>query len=171
MVNVVLVEPEIPHNCGNIARTCVLTGSRLHLIGPLGFDISDGAVRRNMKRCGLDYWPRLDVTYYDSLDDFFRRQDPQALWLATTKAPHRYDRVSYSDGCWLMFGKESAGLPQTLREAHRDHCVRIPMRPGERSLNLSNSVAVMVYEALRQLDFPEMQEMGEMGEEPQRDPG
>lgn len=171
MVNVVLVEPEIPQNCGNIARTCVLTGSRLHLVGPLGFDVSDGAVRRNMKRCGLDYWPRLDVTYYDDLEDFLRRQAPRALWLATTKAPHRYDRVSYQEGCWLVFGKESAGLPQALREAHRDRCVRIPMRPGERSLNLSNSVAIMVYEALRQMDFPGLQDAGEMGEEPQRDPG
>lgn len=163
MVNVVLVEPEIPQNCGNIARTCVLTGSRLHLIGPLGFDISEGAVRRNMKRCGLDYWPRLDVTYYDSLDEFFRRQAPKELWLATTKAPCRYDRAAYQDGCWLMFGKESAGLPQALREAHRERCVRIPMMPGERSLNLSNSVAVMVYEAMRQLNFPGLEEMGEMG--------
>lgn len=163
MVNVVLVEPEIPQNCGNIARTCVLTGSRLHLIGPLGFDISEGAVRRNMKRCGLDYWPRLDVTYYDSLDEFFRRQAPGELWLATTKAPRRYDRAAYHDGCWLMFGKESAGLPARLREAHREQCVRIPMRPGERSLNLSNSVAVMVYEAMRQMDFPGLEEMGEMG--------
>lgn len=166
MVNVVLVEPEIPQNCGNIARTCVLTGSRLHLIGPLGFDISEAAVRRNMKRCGLDYWPRLDVTYYDDLDDFFRRQAPKELWLATTKAPCRYDRAAYADGCWLMFGKESAGLPQALREAHRERCVRIPMRPGERSLNLSNSVAVMVYEALRQTDFPGLQDAGEMGEGP-----
>ena len=113
MVNVVLVEPEIPQNCGNIARTCVLTGSRLHLVGPLGFDISEAAVRRNMKRCGLDYWPRLDVTYYDDLDDFFRRQDPKELWLATTKAPCRYDRAAYQDGCWILFGKESAGLPGT----------------------------------------------------------
>ena len=163
MVNVVLVEPEIPQNCGNIARTCVLTGSRLHLIGPLGFDISEGAVRRNMKRCGLDYWPRLDVTYYDSWEDFLRRQAPQDLWLATTKAPRRYDKAVYEDGCWLVFGKESAGLPKDLREAHRDKCVRIPMREGERSLNLSNSVAVMVYEALRQMDFPGMQDAGEMG--------
>ena len=128
-------------------------------------DISEGAVRRNMKRCGLDYWPRLDVTYYDSWEDFLRRQAPQELWLATTKAPHRYDKAAYEDGCWLVFGKESAGLPEALREAHRDRCVRIPMRPGERSLNLSNSVAVMVYEALRQLDFPGMQDAGEMGAE------
>lgn len=166
MLNVVLVEPEIPQNCGNIARTCVLTGSRLHLIGPLGFDISETAVRRNMKRCGLDYWPRLDVTYYESVEDFLRRQSPKELWLATTKAPRRYDRAVYTPECWLMFGKESAGLPQALREDYRERCVRIPMQPGERSLNLSNSVAVMVYEALRQLNFPGMQDAGEMGEAP-----
>lgn len=166
MVNIVLVEPEIPQNCGNIARTCVLTGSRLHLIGPLGFDISESAVRRNMKRCGLDYWPRLDVAYYDGLEDFFRRQRPEELWLATTKAPRRYDQAGYRDGCYLLFGKESAGLPEALREQYRDRCVRIPMRPGERSLNLSNSVAVLTYEVLRQWDFPGLQDAGEMSLEP-----
>lgn len=166
MVNVVLVEPEIPQNCGNIARTCVLTGSRLHLVGPLGFDISDSAVRKNMKRCGLDYWPRLDVQFYPDLAAFFEKARPEELWLATTKAPTRYDKAGYQDGCWLMFGKESAGLPQWLRERWRERCVRIPMRPGERSLNLSNSVAVAVYEALRQLDFPGLAEAGEMAGEP-----
>ena len=166
MVNVVLVEPEIPQNCGNIARTCVLTGSRLHLVGPLGFDISDNAVRKNMKRCGLDYWPRLDVQYYESLDDFFHQARPEELWLATTKAPMRYDKAGYTDGCWLMFGKESAGLPQALRERYPSRCVRIPMRPGERSLNLSNSVAVAVYEALRQMDFPGLEGAGEMAAPP-----
>lgn len=164
MLNLVLVEPEIPQNCGNIARTAVLTGSRLHLVKPLGFDVDDASVRRNMKRCGLDYWPRLDVTVYESLDDFFRATRPQELWLATTKAPHRYDKVSYADGCYILFGKESAGLPLALRAQYRERCVRIPMRPGERSLNLSNSVAVMAYEALRQLDFPGFQDLGEMSE-------
>lgn len=162
MVNLVLVEPEIPQNCGNIARTCVLTGSRLHLVGPLGFDVSDSAVRKNMKRCGLDYWPRLDVRLYPDLDAFFQEARPEELWLATTKAPLRYDKARYQDGCWLLFGKESAGLPQWLRERYRERCVRIPMRPGERSLNLSNSVAVAVYEVLRQLDFPGLAEAGEM---------
>ncbi len=162
MVNVVLVEPEIPQNCGNIARTCVLTGSRLHLVGPLGFDVSDSAVARNMKRCGLDYWPRLDVALYDDLEEFFDKNRPRDIWLATTKAPHRYDKVAYRDGAFILFGKESAGLPRDLRERYRDRCVRIPMRPGERSLNLSNSVAVMVYEALRQLGFPGFQDFGEM---------
>ena len=164
MLNLVLVEPEIPQNCGNIARTAVLTGSRLHLVKPLGFDIGDAAVRRNMKRCGLDYWPRLDLTVYEDLEDFFRRAAPKELWLATTKAPLRYDRASYADGCYLLFGKESAGLPRDLRLRFPTRCVRIPMRPGERSLNLSNSVAVMAYEALRQLDFPGLQDLGEMWE-------
>lgn len=162
MLNIVLVEPEIPQNCGNIARTCVLTGSRLHLVGPLGFDVSDSAVAKNMKRCGLDYWPRLNVAVYDDLEDFFGKSQPKDIFLATTKAPHRYDRVAYPADCFLLFGKESAGLPQALRERYRDKCVRIPMLPGERSLNLSNSVAVMVYEALRQLDFPGFQTAGEM---------
>lgn len=162
MLNIVLVEPEIPQNCGNIARTCVLTGSRLHLVGPLGFDVSDSAVAKNMKRCGLDYWPRLNVAVYDDLEDFFNKNQPHDIFLATTKAPHRYDRVAYPANCFLLFGKESAGLPQVLRERYRDQCVRIPMLPGERSLNLSNSVAVMVYEALRQLDFPGFQTAGEM---------
>ncbi len=162
MVNVVLVEPEIPQNFGNIARTCVLTGSRLHLVGPLGFDVSDSAVARNMKRCGLDYWPRLDVAFYDDLEEFFGKNQPREIWLATTKAPQRYDKVVYQDGAFILFGKESAGLPRELREQYRDRCVRIPMLPDERSLNLSNSVAVMVYEALRQLDFPGFQDLGEM---------
>ena len=162
MLNIVLVEPEIPQNCGNIARTCVLTGSRLHLVGPLGFDVSDSAVAKNMKRCGLDYWPRLNVAVYDDLKDFFNKNQPKDIFLATTKAPHRYDQVAYPEDCFLLFGKESAGLPQALRERYRDRCVRIPMLPGERSLNLSNSVAVMVYEALRQLDFPGFQNVGEM---------
>ena len=165
MLNLVLVEPEIPQNCGNIARTCVLTGSRLHLVGPLGFDVSDSAVARNMKRCGLDYWPRLNVAVYENLEEFFQKNQPSDIWLATTKAPRRYDRAAYADGCWILFGKESAGLPQALRARYRDRCVRIPMLPGERSLNLSNSVAVVAYEALRQLDFPGFQEFGEMREE------
>ena len=159
MLNIVLVEPEIPQNTGNIARTCAATRSRLHLVRPLGFDVSEKAVRR----AGLDYWHMVDLQIYDSLDHFFAVNPDPDLWLATTKAPRDYTRAAFRDGCWLMFGKESAGLPKTLREAHRERCVRIPMRPGERSLNLSNSVAVMVYEAMRQLDFPGLEEMGEMG--------
>ena len=158
MLNIVLVEPEIPMNTGNIARTCAATRSRLHLIEPLGFDISDKAV----KRAGLDYWPMVDLTVYSSLDEFFRRNPDPDLWLATTKAPNRYDQAVYRDGCWLFFGKETAGLPADLREHYRERCIRIPMRPDARSLNLANSVAVVAYEALRQLDFPDLSGQGEM---------
>ena len=158
MVNIVLVEPEIPMNTGNIARTCAATRSRLHLIEPLGFDISDRAV----KRAGLDYWPMVDLTVYPSLDEFFRRNGQIDLWLATTKAPRDYTQASFRNGCWLFFGKETAGLPQAFREAHRERCLRIPMRPDARSLNLANSVAILTYEALRQQGFPELSGEGEM---------
>lgn len=160
MLNIVLVEPEIPQNCGNIARTCAATGSRLHLVRPLGFDISDSAV----KRAGLDYWHLVEVSVYDGLDDLFSRH-PEALedcWLATTKAPRDYTGASFRDGCWLFFGKETAGLPESFRAAHFERCVRLPIRAEARSLNLSNSVAVLVFEALRQLDFPGLQKTGEM---------
>jgi tRNA (cytidine/uridine-2'-O-)-methyltransferase len=158
MVNIVLVEPEIPQNCGNIARTCAATRSRLHLIEPLGFDISEKAV----KRAGLDYWPMVDLTVYPSLDDFFSRNPAPDLWLATTKAPQDYTRAQFRDGCWLFFGKETAGLPLALREQYYDRCVRIPMRPDARSLNLSNSVAILAYEALKQQGFPGLSGEGEM---------
>ena len=163
MLNIVLVEPEIPQNCGNIARTCAATGSRLHLIRPLGFDISDRAV----KRAGLDYWHLVEVLDYDGLDDFFRR-NPQAendLWLATTKVPRDYTQARFRDGCWLFFGKETAGLPEDFRMAHYDRCIRLPMRAAARSLNLSNSVAVLTYEALRQTGFPGLCGVGEMAEQ------
>ena len=162
MLNIVLVEPEIPQNCGNIARTCAATGSRLHLIRPLGFDISDRAV----KRAGLDYWHLVEVRDYDGLDDLFR-QHPEALadlWLATTKAPKDYTQARFSPDCWLFFGKETKGLPEDFLRAHYDACVRIPMRPDARSLNLSNAVAVTVYEALRQLSFPNLRDFGKMRE-------
>ncbi len=158
MVNIVLVEPEIPMNTGNIARTCAATRSRLHLIEPLGFDISDRAV----KRAGLDYWPMVDLTVYPDLDEFFRRNGRIDLWLATTKAPRDYTQASFRNGCWLFFGKETAGLPQAFREAHRERCLRIPMRPDARSLNLANSVAILTYEALRQQGFPDLSGEGEM---------
>ena len=158
MVNIVLVEPEIPMNTGNIARTCAATRSRLHLIEPLGFDISDRAV----KRAGLDYWPMVDLTVYPDLDEFFRRNGQIDLWLATTKAPRDYTQASFRNGCWLFFGKETAGLPQAFREAHRERCLRIPMRPDARSLNLANSVAILTYEALRQQGFPDLSGEGEM---------
>lgn len=160
MVNIVLVEPEIPQNCGNIARTCAATRSHLHLVEPLGFDISEKAVRR----AGLDYWPMVDLTVYSGLDDLFARHPEAAddLWLATTKAPRDYAGAAFRDGCWLFFGKETAGLPEWFRTAHRERCVRIPMRPGARSLNLANSVAVLAYEALKQQGFPGLTGEGEM---------
>ena len=161
MLNIVLVEPEIPQNCGNIARTCAATGSRLHLVRPLGFDISDRAV----KRAGLDYWHLVEVAAYDGLDDLFARHPEAAedLWLTTTKAPRSYEAARFSMDSWLFFGKETAGLPLDFREAHRDRCLRLPMVDEARSLNLSNSVAVLVYEALRQNGFPGLRFTGEMG--------
>ena len=162
IVTIVLVEPEIPMNTGNIARTCAATGSRLHLVRPLGFDISDRAV----KRAGLDYWHLVDLRVYDDLDELFQRNDIQDLWLATTKAPQAYSQAKFRDGCWLFFGKETAGLPEWFREQHRERCLRLPMRPEARSLNLANSVAVFTYEALRQLDFLQLQGEGEMGQTP-----
>ena len=162
MLNIVLVEPEIPQNTGNIARTCAATRTRLHLVRPLGFDISDRAV----KRAGLDYWPMVELTVYDGLEDFFRRNRDPDLWLATTKAPRSYDEAVFRDGCFLFFGKETAGLPQALREKYRERCIRIPMRADARSLNLANSAAVITYEALRQLKFPQLLGEGIMkGEE------
>lgn len=158
MLNIVLVEPEIPQNTGNIARTCAATGSVLHLVKPLGFDISERAV----KRAGLDYWHLVDVRVYENLDDFFAKNDVQELWCLSTKAPRSYTEVAYHDGCYLMFGKETKGLPEDFLSAHRKSCVRIPMRTEARSLNLSNSVAVAVFEALRQLDFPHLQGFGKM---------
>ena len=158
MVNIVLVEPEIPQNCGNIARTCAATRSRLHLVEPLGFDVSEKAV----KRAGLDYWPMVELTVYPSLDDLFRRNPDMDLWLATTKAPRDYSQARFRDGCWLFFGKETAGLPEAFRLVHADRCVRIPMREDARSLNLSNSVAILTYEALKQQGFPGLSGEGEM---------
>ena len=158
MVNIVLVEPEIPMNTGNIARTCAATRSRLHLIEPLGFDISDKAV----KRAGLDYWPMVDLAVYSDLDDFFARNPDPDLWLATTKAPRDYSQAQFRDNCWLFFGKETAGLPKELRERYYDRCLRIPMRPDARSLNLANSVAILTYEALKQQGFPGLSGEGEM---------
>ena len=168
MLHVVLVEPEIPQNCGNIARTCAATGCTLHLIRPLGFDISEKAVRR----AGLDYWHLVTVRDYDNLDAFFAANPRAAdsLWLATTKAPRRYTEADFTgEDCWLFFGKETAGLPRDFRERFRQRCIRLPMRAEARSLNLSNSVAVLVYEALRQRGFPGLLGQGEMaGEVPGR---
>ena len=162
MVNIVLVEPEIPQNCGNIARTCAATRSRLHLVEPLGLDISEKAV----KRAGLDYWPMVDLTVYPSLDELFLRNEISDLWLATTKAPRDYSQARFRDGCWLFFGKETAGLPEAFRRARAERCIRIPMRGDARSLNLSNSVAILAYEALKQQGFPGLSGAGEMGGTP-----
>ena len=160
MLNIVLVEPEIPQNCGNIARTCAATGSRLHLVRPLGFDISEKAV----KRAGLDYWHMVEVIDYENLDDFFARNDVKQMWCLSTKAPRGYTEATFEDGAYLFFGKETKGLPETFLEAHRDSCIRIPMRAEARSLNLSNAVAITVFEALRQLDFPNLSDTGKMAD-------
>ena len=158
MLNIVLVEPEIPQNCGNIARTCAATGSRLHLIRPLGFDISEKAV----KRAGLDYWHLVEVLDYENLEDFFSRNDVREMWCLSTKAPRCYTEAEYHDGCYLFFGKETKGLPESFLAEHYPSCVRIPMRPEARSLNLSNAVAITTYEALRQQGFPGLSGQGEM---------
>ena len=158
MLNIVLHEPEIPQNCGNIARTCAATGCRLHLIRPLGFDISEKAVRR----AGLDYWHLVDVRVYDNLDDFFSKNDVAQLWCLSTKAPRRYTEAEFSDGCYLLFGKETRGLPEDFLADHYEQCVRIPMREEARSLNLSNAVAITVYEALRQTGFSGLLDYGKM---------
>ena len=158
MLNIVLVEPEIPQNCGNIARTCAATGCRLHLVRPLGFDISDKAV----KRAGLDYWHLVEVRDYENLDDFFAKNDVRQMWCLSTKAPRSYVEAHYEDECYLFFGKETKGLPEDFLDAHRECCVRIPMRSEARSLNLSNAVAITAFEALRQLSFPGLRDFGKM---------
>lgn len=148
-VNIVLLEPEIPHNTGNIGRTCVVTGSALHLIKPLGFSVSE----KNLKRAGLDYWEQLDVSYYDGFNDFLLKNPTAKLYMATTKARKIYTDVSYESGCFIVFGKESAGIPEEILLEYPDTSIRIPMLPEQRSLNLSNSVSVVLYEALRQQGF------------------
>ena len=154
-INIVLHEPEIPQNTGNIARTCAATGSALHIIKPMGFTIDD----RKLKRAGLDYWPQLDITYYENLDDFYNRNPDARVYYFTTKAPQAYTDIQYPLPVYIMFGKETAGLPENLLKNNLSHCVRIPMRENLRSLNLSNSAAIAVYEILRQHNFP-MQQTG-----------
>ena len=149
MLNVVLVEPEIPQNTGNIARTCACTNTRLHLVRPFVFDISE----KSLKRAGLDYWDKVDIVYYDNLAEFFEKNAGGKFYYATTKAKQSYTDVSYPDGCFILFGKETKGLPEDLIYAGFDRAVRIPMYGALRSLNLSNSVAIILYEALRQNDF------------------
>lgn len=156
-LNIVLVEPQIPQNTGNIARTCAVTGARLHLVGPMGFRVDDAKLRR----AGLDYWHLLDITYYSNLDDFFARNSGPCFYF-TSKGPRRHTEAEYPDNCYLLFGREDAGLPEELLLAHQEQCVRMPMRQGVRCLNLSNAVAVGVYEVLRQWDFEELESTGQL---------
>lgn len=158
MLNVVLLEPEIPQNTGNIGRTCCATGTRLHLIEPLGFRLGE----KELKRAGMDYWDRLDVTVYANFEEFLEKNPGAKIYMATTKAQKVYTEVSYEPDCYLMFGKESAGIPEEILVQHPDTAVRIPMNEDIRSLNLSNSVAIMVYEALRQNGFAHMQREGHL---------
>lgn len=149
MLNIVLVEPEIPQNTGNIARTCACTNTRLHLVKPLGFDVSE----KSLRRAGLDYWDKVSITYYDDLNDFFAKNEGATFFYASTKAQKSYTDVKYPDGAFILFGKETKGLPEPLVFDNPDTAVRIPMYGALRSLNLSNSVAIVLYEALRQNDF------------------
>lgn len=158
MLNIVLHEPEMPANTGNIGRTCVAAGACLHLIEPLGFKIND----KMLKRAGLDYWDKLNVTVYDDFQDFLERNPGAKIYMATTKSKQKYTDVSYEKDAYIMFGKESAGIPEELLLNNKENCVRIPMMPGERSLNLANSVAIVLYEALRQQEFPELEEQGQL---------
>ncbi|MDE5781235.1 MAG: tRNA (uridine(34)/cytosine(34)/5-carboxymethylaminomethyluridine(34)-2'-O)-methyltransferase TrmL [Lachnospiraceae bacterium] len=158
MLNIVLLEPEIPQNTGNIGRTCVATGTRLHLIEPLGFSISDKAV----KRAGMDYWPHLDVSVYEDYEEFLKRNQDAKVYMATTKGPNVYTEVSYEPDCYIMFGKESGGIPEEILVNNQENAIRIPMNPEIRSLNLANSVAIVLYEALRQNDFAGMQMEGRL---------
>ena len=155
-INIVLHEPEIPQNTGNIARTCAATGAALHIIKPMGFTIDD----KKLKRAGLDYWDKLDITYYENLEEFFARNSHAHPYYFTTKAPHAYTEVAYPQDSYIMFGKESRGLPEELLFDNRESCVRIPMRDTLRSLNLSNSVAIAVYEILRQDHFEGLRQDG-----------
>ena len=159
MINIVLLEPQIPQNTGNIARTCAATGSRLHLVKPMGFTVDD----RKLKRAGLDYWHLLDITYYESTKDFFLRNDGE-MFFFTTKGKRIYSDVRYPDGCYLVFGREDRGINERILEANYDRCVRLPMLDDNdaRSLNLSNTVAVAVYEALRQRSFEGLRTAGEL---------
>lgn len=157
-LNVVLFEPEIPENTGNIGRTCVATGTRLHLIEPLGFETSEKAVRR----AGLDYWKDLDVTRYVNFQDFLVKNPGARIYMATTKGKRVYTEVAYEADCYLMFGKESAGIPEEILVQNPEGCVRIPMIGETRSLNLANSVAIVLYEALRQNGFDHMRLQGDL---------
>ena len=158
MFNIVLLEPEIPFNTGAIGRTCVATNTILHLIKPLGFSWDE----KQVKRSGLDYWPKLKLFVYEDIDDFYKKNPNANVYFATTKARKTYDLVEYKDNDYIMFGKESAGIPEEILVKNKEHCVRIPMFGEERSLNLSNSVAILLYEALRQQDFKELEKFGNL---------
>lgn len=158
MLNIVLLEPEIPANTGNIGRTCVAAGARLHLIEPMGFRIS----QKEVKRAGLDYWDKLDVTVYDSYSDFLEKNPGAKIYFATTKAKYTYADVSFEEDAYIMFGKESAGIPEEILVEHPEECIRIPMFGEIRSLNLSNSVAIVLYEALRQNGFMDLNSEGDL---------
>ena len=157
-MNIVLFQPEIPANTGNIGRTCVATGTKLHLIEPLGFLLND----KTIKRAGMDYWEHLDVTRYMNFAEFLEKNPNAKIFMATTKAKHVYTDVEYDEDCYIMFGKESAGIPEEILVENEENCIRIPMLEQIRSLNLSNSVAVVLYEALRQTDFHKMQLEGQL---------
>lgn len=160
MLNIVLYEPEIPANTGNIGRTCVATGTRLHLIEPLGFKLNE----KSLKRAGMDYWNDLDVTTYIDYQDFLKKNPGAKIYMATTKAHKVYTEVDYEPDCYIMFGKESAGIPEEILVEHEEDCMRIPMNGDIRSLNLGNSVAIVLYEALRQNGFAGMNLSGELHE-------
>ena len=157
-LNIVLFEPEIPANTGNIGRTCVATGTKLHLIEPLGFSLSEKAI----KRAGMDYWSELEVERYVNYEDFLQKNPNAKIYMATTKGKHVYTEVSFEPDCYIMFGKESAGIPEEILVEHPEECIRIPMIGETRSLNLSNSVAIVLYEALRQNQFDHMKLEGEL---------
>ncbi|MBP0965520.1 MAG: tRNA (uridine(34)/cytosine(34)/5-carboxymethylaminomethyluridine(34)-2'-O)-methyltransferase TrmL [Oscillospiraceae bacterium] len=157
-LNIVLVEPQIPQNTGNISRTCAVTGARLHLVKPMGFEVTD----KQLKRAGLDYWDKLDITYYDGLDDFFDKNKDGEFFYFTTKGQNVHSDAHYPDNAYLVFGREDKGLPEQLLYRNKERCLRIPMRPELRSLNLSNSVAIAVYEVLRQWDYPDLASEGKL---------
>lgn len=160
MINVVLLEPEIPQNTGNIVRTCAATGAKLHLIEPFGFTFED----KFLKRAGLDYWDLADISVYKSFDDFLEKNNGKIskMFFASTKASHNHTEISYGDDCWVMFGRESRGIPEEILHDNYDKCIRIPMRANTRSLNLANSVAIIVYEYLRQNNFNDMLQEGKL---------
>lgn len=157
-MNIVLFEPEIPANTGNIGRTCVATGTKLHLIEPLGFRLNE----KQIKRAGMDYWDDLDLTVYDNFEDFLERNPGAKIYMATTKAVNKYTEAKYEPDCFIMFGKESAGIPEEILLHNKENSIRIPMMGEIRSLNLSNSVAIVLYEALRQNNFNGMETVGHL---------